>query len=178
MNLYLRLLWTLFRAWRLPRIAVTDTIEVGFRVLPNDLDINLHMNNGRYLTIADLALIEFFVRTGFVKALMKKGWRPMLGGAIITYRKQLAPFARYTLRFRWITNDEFWAYMESTFVRADGSIAAKGIVKGGVVSNSGLVPMAQSVAALQELVGETPVIPAIPHYVQQWIDAEKSLWAA
>jgi acyl-CoA thioesterase FadM len=178
MNLYLRLLWTWLRARRLPRIAVTDAIELKFRVLPNDLDINLHMNNGRYLTIADLALIEFFVRSGFVRALLKHGWRPMLGGAIITFRKQLAPFARYTLRFRCVACDEYWSYMESTFIREDGTIAAKGLVKGGAVGRNGLVPTAQSVAALQELTGEAQHIPPMPPYVQQWIDAEKGLWTA
>jgi acyl-CoA thioesterase FadM len=178
MNLYLRLLWTWLRAMRLPRIAVTDPIELKFRVLPNDLDINLHMNNGRYLTIADLALIEFFVRTGFIRALLKKGWRPMLGGAIITFRKQLSPFARYTVRFQWVGCDEFWNFMETTFIREDGAIAAKGIVKGAAVGRNGLVPMTQGIAALQELTGETIQVPPMPEHVQRWIDAEKSLWTA
>jgi acyl-CoA thioesterase FadM len=178
MNLYFRLFLTLLRAWRLPRIAITDAIELKFRVLPTDLDINFHMNNGRYLTITDLALIEFFVRTGFVRALLNKGWRPMLGGAIMTYRKQLSPFARYTVRFKWITCDEFWNYMESTFIRDDGVIAAKGIVKGGAVGSNGLVPMTEGAAALQELTGAALQMPPMPAYVQQWIDAEKGLWAA
>jgi acyl-CoA thioesterase FadM len=178
MNLYLRLLWTWLRALGKPRIAVTDTIELTFRVLPNDLDINLHMNNGRYLMIADLALIEFFVRTGFVSALIKRGWKPMLGGAIITFRKQLSPFAKYTVRFRWITCDEYWNYMESTFIREDGVIAAKGIVKGGAVGKNGRVPMTEGIAALRELTGVEVEIPAMPGYVQQWIDAETGLWTA
>jgi acyl-CoA thioesterase FadM len=177
-NLYLRLLWTWLRARRKPRIAVTDAIELKFRVLPNDLDINLHMNNGRYLTIADLALIEFFVRSGFLRALLKNNWRPMLGAAIITFRKQLAPFARYTVRFQLVACDEYWSYMRSTFIREDGSIAAKGIVKGGAVGRDGLVPVTQCMSALQEITGDTLQIPPMPQYVQQWIDAEKNLWAA
>ena len=47
MNLYLRLLWTLLRSFRLPAIAMGDTLVRGLRVMPNDLDINGHMNNGR-----------------------------------------------------------------------------------------------------------------------------------
>ena len=81
MNLYLRLLWTLLRSWRLPAIRFGDTVERRLRVLPNDLDVNGHMNNGRYMTITDLALIEYFARAGFLKLALRRGWRPMLGGA-------------------------------------------------------------------------------------------------
>jgi acyl-ACP thioesterase len=56
MNLYLRLLWTLLRAPFKPRIVLGDTIELKLRVWPNDLDVNGHMNNGRYMTITDLAI--------------------------------------------------------------------------------------------------------------------------
>ena len=45
MNLYLRLLWTLLRAWRSPRLVLGQTLERTLRVLPNDLDVNGHMNN-------------------------------------------------------------------------------------------------------------------------------------
>ena len=50
-----------------------DLIVRGLRVLPNDLDINGHMNNGRYLTIVDLMLVEYFGRSGFAKAMLQAG---------------------------------------------------------------------------------------------------------
>jgi len=68
MNLYLRLAWTLLRCLFLPAISPTDTLVVRRRVWINDIDINLHMNNGRYLTVVDLSLIEFFARTGIFRA--------------------------------------------------------------------------------------------------------------
>jgi hypothetical protein len=57
LNLYLRLFLTILRALRAPRLVLGDTVELTLRVLPTDLDLNGHMNNGRYLTLA----------TGFVK---------------------------------------------------------------------------------------------------------------
>lgn len=39
------------------------------------------------MTITDLALIEYFTRAGFIKVALRKGWRPMLGGSIISYRR-------------------------------------------------------------------------------------------
>lgn len=141
MNLYLRLLWTLLRAHFMRPLAFTDTLSQRWRVLPNDLDINIHMNNGRYLTMVDLALVEFFSRTGFLKALVAQGWRPMAGGVLISYRRGLNPFQRYELRFRWLCSDERWNYMGFEFVR-HGKLHASGIMKGGAVSSEGLRPTA------------------------------------
>ena len=74
MNLYLRLILTLLRSLLKPAIEIGDTIELKLRVLPNDLDFNGHMNNGRYLTILDLALIEYMTRAGLVSLGIKNGW--------------------------------------------------------------------------------------------------------
>ena len=63
MNLYLRLIWTLLRCWRLPSLNINSELERRFRVLPNDIDINAHINNGRYLTILDLMLVEYLEKT-------------------------------------------------------------------------------------------------------------------
>lgn len=90
----------LLRAWRSPRLVLGQaTLERTLRVLPNDLDVNGHMNNGRYLTVIDLMLVEYFVRTGFARAMLQRGWRPMAGGSFITYRRGLKPLQTYTLRF-------------------------------------------------------------------------------
>lgn len=149
MNLYIRLLWTLLRARFMARLAFNDTLSQFWRVLPNDLDINVHMNNGRYLTMVDLALIEFFSRTGFLKALVANGWRPMAGGVLISFRRGLNPFQRYELRFRWLCSDERWNYMGFEFVR-HGIVHAAGIMKGGAVGREGLIPTAQYVESFAE----------------------------
>src|SRR5215471_1249085 len=38
------------------------TTRVRLRVWPNDLDFNLHVNNGRYLTLANIGGAHWFVR--------------------------------------------------------------------------------------------------------------------
>jgi acyl-CoA thioesterase FadM len=149
MNLYLRLLWTLLRARFMAPMAFTATLTQRWRVLPNDLDINVHMNNGRYLTMVDLALIEFFSRTGFLKSVVKNGWRPMAGGVLVSFRRSLNPFQRYELRFRWLCSDERWNYLGFEFVR-QGVVHAAGIMKGGAVGRDGLVPTAQYLATFAE----------------------------
>jgi acyl-CoA thioesterase FadM len=168
MNLYLRLLWTLLRSSRLPRIEPGAWIERRLRVLPNDLDINGHMNNGRYLTIVDLMLVEYFVRTGFAQAMMKAGWRPMSGGAFITYRKGLKPFQTYRLRFTLAGADEAWNYMRFEFVREDGALCAAGYMKGAAVGREGLVPNARSYATIGRTFAQEP----LPEPVRHWLAAE------
>jgi acyl-CoA thioesterase FadM len=168
MNLYLRLLWTILRCWRLPRISLDTVLERELRVLPNDVDINLHMNNGRYMTVVDLLLIEYFVRTGYASLLLKNGWKPMSGGSIITFRRGLAPLKRYTVKFSYAASDEFWNFMRFEF-HANGKLAAAGYMKGAAVSAQGLVPNATSFAQLSAV----PQTTEIPEAVRHWMLAER-----
>jgi acyl-CoA thioesterase FadM len=170
MNLYLRLLWTLLRSRRLPRLNAGDTLERTLRVMPNDIDINGHMNNGRYLTVIDLMLVEYFVRTGFAGVMLKRGWRPMSGGSFVTYRRGLKPFEPYTLRFRLDACDDHWNYMRFEFT-ANGRVSAAGYMKGAAVARAGLVANSESYAAMGQ-----PVYPAaIPDAVRHWLSAEQGL---
>ena len=175
MNLYLRLLLTLLRAWRAPRLTPGDTLERQLRVLPNDLDLNGHMNNGRYLTLIDLMLVEYFIRTGFAAAMFKHGWRPMAGGSFISYRRGLKPLQTYALRFRLDASDANWNYMRFEFLRGT-QVCAAGYMKGAAVARDGLVPNEVSYAAIGL---PTPPVD-LPGPVRHWLAAEhgvmNTLW--
>jgi acyl-CoA thioesterase FadM len=174
MNLYLRLIWAIFRSLRLPRIGPGATIERRIRVWPGDIDINGHMNNGRYLTVVDLMLIEYFVRSGFARVLVREGWRPMSGGAVITYRKALKPGQRYRLRFTLAGADAVWNYMRFEFLREDGALCAAGYMKGAAVGKAGLVPNAESYARM----GHAFELLPLPEAVQHWLAAEAAVIVA
>ena len=172
MNLYLRLLWTLLRCWRMPRITAGDTLMRSLRVLPNDLDINGHMNNGRYLTVVDLMLMEYFVRSGFARVMLREGWRPMSGGSFISYRRGLKPLQTYTLRFRLDACDGQWNYMRFEFT-CGGKVCAAGYMKGAAVSREGFVPNAVSYGKLGLALPEG----ALPAPVSHWLAAERDVMA-
>ena len=53
MNLIFRLLRALLAALRRRPLGPLEESVVAFGVWPGDLDINRHMNNGRYLTVMD-----------------------------------------------------------------------------------------------------------------------------
>lgn len=171
MNLWLRLLWALLRAWRLPTIEPGATIERRLRVWPGDLDINGHMNNGRYLTVIDLLLVEYFVRSGYARVMLRAGWRPMSGGAVITYRKGLMPGQPYRLRFALVGADHAWNFMRFEFLREDGTLCAAGYMKGAAVGRTGLVPNAQSYARMGRVFEPQP----LPAAVALWLAAERAV---
>lgn len=171
MNLWLRLIWALLRAWRLAPIEPGAVIERHMRVWPGDLDINGHMNNGRYLTIIDLMLVEYFVRSGFARVMLKAGWRPMSGGALISYRKGLQPGQRYRLRFALVAANEAWNFMRFEFLREDGALCAAGYMKGAAVGKQGLVPNVESYGRLGRSFETKP----LPLAVQSWLSAEQAV---
>src|SRR5689334_3668379 len=87
MNLIFRVLAVLWRYWRHPgRRGALEPSVLPFRVLPNDLDPNWHMNNGRYLTIMDLGRLDLTLHSGLMRAIIKHRWMPVLGGATIRYQ--------------------------------------------------------------------------------------------
>jgi acyl-CoA thioesterase FadM len=167
-NLYLRLLLTWLRARAKPGIRMGDTIELQLRVWPNDLDVNRHMNNGRYMTIVDLALIEYFTRAGFLPIAIKRGWRPMLGGSVISFRRSLKPFALYTLRFTMQCWDERWNYFRFEFEQG-GQTMATGYTKGAVVGRNGIVTSNETYRAM----GLNSKSPAFPATISAWIEADR-----
>lgn len=164
MNLYLRLLWTLVRVRFMDRLSIDQSLERQFQVLPNDLDLNGHMNNGRYMTLLDLMLIEYFARIGFLKVLIRNKWRPMSGGAVVTYRKGLKPFQQYRIRYALAASDTHWNYMRFEFLTMDGNLCAAGYMKGAAVSRDGLVPNRHAYGEMGLEFSNHPVPDAVVHW--------------
>ena len=170
MNLYLRLMWTILRALFAPRLAVREPIEPKLRVLPNDLDINGHMNNGRYLALVDLALITLFIRSGFAKLCIQNKWRPMAGGSAAHYRRGLSLFESFTLRFTPVGWDEYWNYSRFEFLR-EGKVCAVGFTKGAAVGRNGLIKNSEIYPAL----GYQQLSPPLPDDLVAWIASDRLL---
>lgn len=72
MNLYLRMLILFIKFRWKPPLDLMDKSILKFYVLPNDLDINMHMNNGRFNSIMDLGRADIMLRTGLLQMIYKK----------------------------------------------------------------------------------------------------------
>lgn len=160
MNLLLRMLLVVFRAKRRGALGALDTSNLQLHVWPNDLDIQMHMNNGRFLSIMDLGRIDMLVRSGFWREARRRGWFPLVGTALITYRRPLAIFERYELTTRLIGWDERWFFIEQQFMK-DGKIAAAAIIKAMIRSKTGAVPTSEALTSI----GFSGQSPALPEHV-------------
>jgi acyl-CoA thioesterase FadM len=178
MNLLFRMIKvfisSFFRA-KLPTIFSAS--ELYFRVWPNDLDTNLHMNNGRYLTIMDLGRFDLVLRNGLFKFMRLHNSVPVLAAATARFRLSLEPFQRYKLESRVVCWDEKWVYMEQRFIMCggdkDGVVAAIGIVKGGFL-NRRKKEMVPTEDILKEL-NFTDKSPQFPPHIKSWAKAEDKL---
>lgn len=178
MNLYFRFFWHLITAFfRDKVIDMLATTSLRFHVLPNDLDLNMHMNNGRYLSIMDIGRTDFVIRTGIFKHVMRDGQIPVLASANIRYRVQLEPFRAYDLQSRVVCWDEKWFFMEQRFVivkgKKAGEIAAIAIVKGAFYDKKkkATVPTAN----LLHAVGYDQPSPPVPGHIATWTESENML---
>lgn len=140
MNLLFRLIYRIIAAHfhsRLPIRYPRNTLTL--RVLPNDLDINMHMNNGRYLSMCDLSRVDMFVRTGLLKTLFKNNWMPVISEQTIKYKKSLGPFEKYELQMAIVGWDEKAFHMTYTFTIKD-RVIAECVSYGVIVSKEGVIP--------------------------------------
>lgn len=100
-------------------------------VWPIDIDLNMHMNNARYLSVMDYARTHLLARTGLLEHIIRSRWQPLVGAVWVTYRRPLPLFSRFTLASRLICWDERWFYIEQIFANAKGQCAI-GWVKGAL----------------------------------------------
>jgi acyl-CoA thioesterase FadM len=153
-NLYLRLLYTLVYSFWQGKASLPDEQRLSFRTWPHDLDLNFHMNNGRYLTLMDLGRLQLIVRLGLLGPVLRRHWMPVVGGIQIRFRRSLAPFQAFELGTRIVSWDEKWIYIEQKFY-SEGTLIAQAYVKGLIRAREGNVPSATLLAAAG-LAGEPP----------------------
>lgn len=151
MNLFLRLFYVLIASWFRPRLPVGPaTSELSLLTLPNDLDLNLHVNNGRYLTLCDLNRVDMFLRTGLARVMLQKGWMPIIAEHTMNYRKPLGVFKRFKSTMHLTHWDERHFYMTHHFSIND-RIVAEGTSKAVLRGKHGVVAPAEVLAALKAL---------------------------
>ena len=150
MNLLLRLVYVFILSLFRERLPVGVTVSrLALRTLPNDLDINMHMNNGRYLTICDLNRVDLFIRTGLARVMIERGWMPLIADHTMTYKKPLKLFEKYEVVLKLTHWDDKFFYMTHVFVSND-RIMAMGTSKGAVRSRDGVVKPEEVIAAVEE----------------------------
>ncbi|RFA26157.1 thioesterase [Alkalilimnicola ehrlichii] len=173
MNLYFRLLLVLIKTLFRPRLAPMESSVLRFRVWPNDLDMNMHMNNGRYLTLMDLGRTDLMLRNGLAKAIVKQRWMAVIASVMIRYRRSLLPFQPFELHTRMLCWDDKWFFMEQRIVR-NGRTVTIALVKGVVRRSGGYVAPAEF---LEKGFGKAVESPEMPESVLAWLRSEEHVTA-
>lgn len=167
MNLYFRLLWLLITGAFKPSVGVLDVTSLEFRVLPNDLDVNLHMNNGRYATIMDLGRVNLMQRVGLSRPVILNNWLPLISGLKIQFLRPLKLFQKYSLQTRLAYWDEKWFYIEQVFRSNDKDIA-RGMVRAQIRRGKEAVPVAEIMNTLDY----NSMPPELPEDLRVWLKYE------
>lgn len=163
MNLYLRLLRVLLLMPFLPRRGLLEASRVAFRVWPTDCDVNLHMNNGRYLTFMDLGRLHLLGQMKLWGPMRRRGWFPVLGAAEITFIRPIDPLQKFHLVSRLLTWDEKYFYIEQRF-EVGQRLCAVGMVKGLFLAGRTRVDNRQ----VLDSVAPGFVPPDMPAAIQHW----------
>jgi acyl-CoA thioesterase FadM len=137
MNLWLRLIGYLLTARGRPAISLPGEISVlRLRAWLSDLDLSLHMNNGRYLSLMDLGRLDLMVGAGLWPVVVRNRWTPIANNVLIAYRREIRLLQRFRLETRLVTWDATTVGIEQRFVLEggprDGEVAARALFKGGI----------------------------------------------
>lgn len=169
MNKYWRLLWLFLRHRARPRLGIWDTARTPFRVLPTDLDLLRHMNNGTYLTLMDLGRMDLMLRSGVWKIVSDQGWYPVVAGQTISYRRSLDPGQRFDLYTRFLGFEGRWAYLEQTFCVGE-RVHAQAVVRARFLRRAGGSVDTTELAALIDPIPDGRRVPA---WALAWNEATK-----
>ncbi|WP_460754336.1 acyl-CoA thioesterase [Myceligenerans cantabricum] len=172
MTRMLQLAWTgIFPRKQVPGRSLLDPSVYPMRVLPQDLDLLMHVNNGSYLQLMDVARFRHIAETGAAAVGREKQFGAVVAASTMKYRRSLKLFDRFELTTRVLGWDERCFYMEQVFTRR-GKLCARGIVATRFLHSrtSDRLAPPTVVAHLAEAHGlaELPQSPALPDDVTEW----------
>ena len=163
-NMLLRTLLMMITSRRKTSLDFREVGRVVMHVMPNDLDLLGHVNNGIYLSLMDLGRMDLMIRSGKWKQLNRLGWYPVAASVSITYRRSLRLWERYTLETKVIGFDDKAMYVEQRFVR-DNEVYVDAIMRARFLKKSGGTVTVAEMGALAEI---DPATMPIPEWIASW----------
>ena len=165
----LQLTWTgLFPRKTRPGQTLLDPSVTRMRVGLLDLDSYLHVNNGTYLQMMDVARNNQIADLGMFPIAKKKGWAPVVAASTMKYRRSLQPFDRFEITTRILGWDERVFYLEQVFTRGD-KLYARGLVASRFLDRER--NRISPIDVVRDATGETLPSPDLPTDVMTWARA-------
>ena len=169
MNLIWRFLWViLFSKFETP-VHLFDESSIHFRVLPTDVDLLWHMNNGRYFSLMDLARLNFTIRNKIFPLLRKNKIYAVAASEMIRFKKSLDLFHRFEIKTKLLGWDNKFFYIAHYF-KKQNKIYAISLVKGCFLhKKTGLL----NPNHVLSLIGHLHTSPSLPEWVKNWQSADQ-----
>ncbi len=169
MNLIFRLLHVILFSRFRSVVGILDECITPYRVWFTDLDVLRHMNNGVYLSLQDLARMDYMIRAQAAPIIRKNNWYPVVASETIRFRKSLHFLQKFQIHTRLMSWDEKYIYLEHKFV-SDGQVIALGMIRARFLRKSGGTVSPQEL--LQALNMSTQA-PAFPQHLTDWLAADQ-----
>jgi len=150
-----------------PALGLFDTHVSHHICWPWDLDPWMELNNGRTLTLFDLARLPYSARIGLMDVLRREGWGMAVAGASVRYRRRVRAFHRLEIRTRCLGWDERFIYLEHA-MWCRGECTSHMLMRAAVTDSAGIVAPRRMLQAM----GKGPESPPIPGWVLAWTKAE------
>jgi len=169
MNLFIRLLRTIianliFRK----KVGYLDETVLKFRVWITDQDAFQHMNNSRYLSIADLSVIDTLLKTRQAYSMRREGIIPVVVYKHVSLFRMLKFPQCYEVRTQITGWEGNYTFFQHDFVRR-GKLYARAMTVGRLVRTGGRNPTVEEAA---EICGwkDVPLSPPITDEQRRIID--------
>ena len=158
MYVWLRLARMMATAKSRGRYRMGDESRLTFRCLPTDIDSNLHLNNARYMMLADVGRIDIFARAGLIALARKHRWAPMMGGLQAVYVREIRLWKKFDVVSTVETWEDTQVIGRHRFVLEDGQTAALVMTTAGIYNfrERRFMPIDEIVAALGRKVAPRP----------------------
>ncbi|MCE7510028.1 thioesterase family protein [Alloalcanivorax xenomutans] len=151
------------RRRRPPTHEMFDVVSQDFRVGLLDIDINLHLNNGKYVKIMDRCRLEHGVVTGLLDRMIKARTHTIVANTEIAYIRELRPYQRFQVHTRILGWDDKYTYYDQRF-ESQRKLHTHALLR--LAHLYGGKPI--SPQAFQEMTGLNRRSPVLPDYVQDW----------
>lgn len=155
-----------------PSCGLYDPVSVDCRVGLTDIDLNLHLNNAKYLKYMDLARLENMLQNGMMWKFLRGGVRPIITNTEISYIKELRTWQKFSVSAQLLGNDGKYIYSEQRFT-SEGKLCTHAFTRFACVYQGRSRPVSEVLARLG--VPDTP--PPLPEPVLRWqhmLDAKKT----
>ncbi|HYQ46621.1 MAG TPA: thioesterase family protein [Polyangiaceae bacterium] len=164
MSLLFRLLLLLLSLPFRPRCEPLGPTRKRFMVWPPDLDVLLHVNNGVYLTMLDVARVDLLLRSGVGMRLWKNGFYPVVAAETIRFRRSLQLFQRFEVETAIIGWDEKAFIIQHRFLRRE-ELVAEAIVRSRFLKRGGGSVGSREIL---DVLGRSEASPELPAWIEAW----------